>query len=411
MRIIVSLLIFLSPEIWIASRALDQVSFLTRAPLGFEWVVEHIGAHRFLGDLSLILIYGGAFLGLIGHYARIGLSLASIGLFYLIGWLEMKGATVHCHHLLWFSIALALSPCNDVLRLGKRPVLYEGHRYRRALFGIWSIIAMIFVFPGWYKLSLGGTEWLTGKTLYYTVMWKSAQYWNQPITLSFNTPTTYAPLAWAAILFELCAPFLLLLWQRTGLFLILALGFHLGTSLLLNIHFTNLWPCYVVLVPWEKIYKNKQVYHRTSAEITWHSSRLMWAPLLVGILFAGVTMNLSGWPFACYPTFHQKISHKMPLMSVVVRDRQGKTRRINHRRYLHPNNMSWGENWRLAGFYGPTEDQEILRFAKSKIAPLLHDDDQTISFYQSSIDLLSQEITDQKRVYIWELKQSTLIAH
>ena len=50
---------------------------------------------------------------------------------------------------------------------------------------------------------------------------------------------------------ELSAPLILLWYRRTGLFLGLALSFHLGTSLMLNIHFTNLWPCYIALVPWE----------------------------------------------------------------------------------------------------------------------------------------------------------------
>ena len=402
LRVVVSMLLLLSPEFRIALSVIERVSPIAPAPFGFGWVVEHIGPHLLLGQLSLALIYGGALLGLLGWRARSGLALAALGQLYLIGWLQMRGAAVHCHHLLWLTVALAASPCSDVLRIGHRPTLYAGRRYRDGLMAVWAIFAMIFFFPGWFKLTLGGASWLSGETLYHTTLWKAAQYWDQPITLSFESARAYAPLSWGAILFELSAPLLLLWWKRTGVFCVLAIGFHIGTALMLNIHFTNLWPCYVALLPWERwlaLTQTSEAQRVVLRDERSHRMRFALAPLLVGVLYAGATMNLSGWPFACYPTFHQEISHKMPLMSVVVRDQEGRARRIHHQRYLRPNNRAWGENWRLAGFYSPVDERALRAFARSKIKPLLKPTDDSVTLYRSSINLLNHDIKDRKRLF------------
>ena len=132
---------------------------------------------------------------------------------------------------------------------------------------------------------------------------------------------------------------------------------------------------------------------------------LMINGLLIGALYAGVTMNLSGWPFACYPTFHQEISHTMPLMSVVVRDQRGRTRRLEHRRYLRPTNRAWGENWRLAGFYSPVDRGALRAFARSKIKPLLKPSDESVLLYRSSINLLSDEVKDLRLLSSFHLRE------
>ena len=124
--------------------------------------------------------------------------------------------------------------------------------------------------------------------------------------------------------------------------------------------------------------------------------RVVLTSLLVGVLYAGATMNLSGWPFACYPTFHQEISHKMPLMSVVVRDQKGQARRIHHQRYLRPDNRAWGENWRLAGFYSPVDEKVLRAFTRSRIKQFVKSSDYSVTLYRSSINLLSHEVEDHK---------------
>ena len=391
----ISILLLISPEFRIALSVIERISLVNPGPYGFGWIVEYVGPDLALGQLSLALIYVGALLGILGWRARSGLALAALGQFYLVGWLQMRGAAVHCHHLLWLTIALAASPCSDVLRIGQRPTLCQGSRYRDGLITIWAILAIIFFFPGWFKLTLGGASWFSGQTLYHTTLWKAAQYWDQSIKLSFVNPIIYAPLSWCAILFELSAPLVLLWWKRTGLFFALAVSFHIGTSLMLNIHFTNLWPCYVVLLPWERwlTWTQESVVQRDE---TTRAMRYLLAPLLIAVFYAGATINLSGWPFACYPTFHQKISHKMPFMSVVVRDQEGQARRLDYQRYLRPNNRAWGENWRLAGFYSPIDERALRAFTRSRIKPLLKPNDHSVSLYRSSINLLNHDVEDYK---------------
>ena len=410
LRIVVSLLVLISPEVDFGFKLSSVQPPSVSAPWGFGWVHEYIGPQALLGNISLILVYGGAALGLLGIFARVGLAAVSIGLFYLIGWLQMRGATVHCHHLLWFSVALACSPCSDTLKLGRRPIIYCGDRYRGALTVIYAIIAMIFFFPGWYKMTLGGWAWFSGETLYNTMLWKSAQYWDQPIELSFAESSAYAPLSWVAVLFEVSAPLVLLGFRQTALFLILALGFHVGTSLMFNIDFTNLWPCYVVLVPWERWVsvidqspRHVTTHQRTSKVIKHTAPKYVAISLCIGVALAGVSREIKGWPFACYPTFHQEISHRMPLMSVVVRDVRGKARRIHHQRYMRPTNSSWSTNWRLAGLYGKANHDELRRFAERVIKPLLSDTDERALFFLSWIDLKTEEVRDRRLLFEWPL--------
>jgi hypothetical protein len=396
LRIVVSVFLIITPEVWSAYTAFQSPPS-GKIPWGFEWIVESIGFHQEFALLSLVFVYGGALLGVIGHWSRIGLAISSIGLYYLVGRLQMQGAPVHMHHLLWFSVALVFSPCTDVLRLGHRPTYAHGRKYKMPLLILWGIIALIFFFPGWHKMTLGGSPWFSGETLYHTVLWKQQQYWDQNISVSFSQREPYAVLSWIVIIFELGAPLILLWWKRTGLFLILALGFHLGTALMLNIHFTNLWPCYVVLVPWERWISSSQPQNLRTRYWTLY-------PLLFGIVLAGVLRKTDGWPFACYPTFHQQIDSKMPLLSAMVLNANGDTRRIDHQQYIAPTNSSWGKNWRAAGLFGKVEQSTIQEYARQHIIPLTTQKEETIYLYQSKIDVRTSEITDLRLLLEWSFR-------
>lgn len=407
LRITLSALLLISPEFSYGLASLKAPMTLGLAPYGFKWITELLGPSVPLGELSMYMIRCGALCGLLGVYARLGLALAALGQLYLIGWLQMRGATVHCHHLLWFTVALACVPCADSLRLGKRPTLACGPRYRLGLETCSALIAMVFFFPGLHKLTRGGWAWFSGETLHHTALWKAAQYWDSPIMLSFDERLSYAPLAWGAVLFELSAPLLLLWWRRRGLFLLLALSFHVGTALLLNIKFTNLWPCYVVLLPWERwaprCLKRTEALARRAAP--WRGAELCLLPLCLGVAFAGVSMRVNGWPFACYPTFHQEISREMPLLSILVQGARGETRRLDYKALHRPNNYGWSENWRLAGLYSKVSIEALHDYGRSRVAPLLTEEDQVVMFYRSSLNTNSGVIKDRRLLLKWIIRK------
>ena len=407
LRVTLSLLLLISPEFKYGLASLKEPGALGAAPYGFGWVVKLIGPSVALGEFSLYLIYIGALCGLLGVFARVGLTAAALGQFFLIGWLQMRGATVHCHHLLWLTVTLACVPSADCLSLGKRPSLTYGSRYRFGLGVCSALIAMLFFFPGLHKLLKGGWAWFSGETLYHTTLWKAAQYWDKTLPISFDDQLSYLPLAWGAVIFELSAPLLLLWWRRVGLFVALALSFHVGTALLLNIKFTNLWPCYVVFLPWERWLTHLLPAREVRAQMAsrWRSTELLLIPLCLGITLSGISMKIDAWPFACYPTFHQKISLEMPLLSVQVHDARGEVRRLDYKRLQRPNNQSWGETWRLAGFYSKFNVEPLLLYGRSRVMPLLNTDDKVVMFYRSVLNTKSGEVKDQRLLLKWVINQ------
>jgi len=71
--------------------------------------------------------------------------------------------------------------------------------------------------------------------------------------------------------------------------------------------------------------------------------------LILGVGWTGATRTIHGWPFACYPTFHNKVGEAMPMLDVKAMDVTGKVHRIKPRlsRLGGDKQRLWGLMWSL----------------------------------------------------------------
>jgi hypothetical protein len=322
-RIVLCLVVLLSADVHAA------LADAARAHADRTWVVV---AHR-----AVLL---GAAAGLFG--SRLGLAVVAVAGFYLLGFRQIDGP-VHCHHLVWFAALLAASPSTDALSWRARAPHGSGAIYGFPLRVAAALLATIYFFPGFWKLWISGSGWLSGEVLRGHLYWKWTQSWDFVPLFRVDLLPGLLPLSGALVLlFELGAPLLFLVRRAWPLAVGTALVFHGGTALLLDIHFSNLWPFLVVLVPLPLV--------PTIPDDRWPRATTVGVAggLLLGAVGAGLLRSERSWPFACYPTFAEPVPLTMPALAVYLAGEAGDPRPIPLEAFMDPEPADWAEAWRLA---------------------------------------------------------------
>src|SRR5215467_561070 len=240
----------LHPVLW------QPVSFFRWLPLG---VIADPG----LGQALAAILVGLVVLGALGVRTRLMLGLATVVALYVLGLPQNLGKVHHHHNAVWFLAILAASPSGAVLSVDAVMRRRRGEDAGApggalaALRYVWALMAAIYLFPGLAKLVAAVVDG-----------WASAEHqrlvlWNKWWQLEWYG-STIVPLIRADGLpdFVLTAGALTVIVGEVGLgaammfrrtrpvALVLGLGFHLSTALVLGIYFTWLIPAYVALVDW-----------------------------------------------------------------------------------------------------------------------------------------------------------------
>lgn len=326
-----------------------------------------------LGELARAALCLGAFAGLIGRGARLGMLIAAVSGLYLLGLPHAAGVGLHNHHLVWFAALLALSPCADalVLRRGPGPRAAGAGEARLAygvpLRAVWLILGAIYFWPGFWKLATSGAAWMTAENLQNHLYWKWAQSWDFTPALRLDQlPGVLTAGAIGVVLFELSVPALLLTRRGRWVALGAALGFHAFTWALFDIRFESLWMCLVALVPWHRWQRSAEPPAEPPAEPSaersataerWPPATPLLAALVLAVWLAGARGETRGWPLACYPTFDRGAPPTMPTLLVEV---DGVSVRLED--YASPSPALWAEVWQLIGLGRPVSGPALERF-------------------------------------------------
>lgn len=261
-------------------------------------------------------------LGCLGLFTRFSLLLsASLG-FYLLALPGLFSKIVHYHHVVWFLLVLACSPCHHALSLDAWRQKLRGRRfpntryreYAPALKLIQLHIAMIYFFPGLWKLTLQGIpQWCFSDNLRNILFW----HWRYEVHMK----TGWMPLwridqqpwllhigALSATLFELGLPFLVL-WRRGRAPAVCLLAFfHLFNYCFLKLGFWHVLVCDLCLVDWRRLQlRMGGGLERVEAPAPEAGKSVL---LVGGVLLAlngycGLRNILDSWPFSCYPTLSE----------------------------------------------------------------------------------------------------------
>jgi hypothetical protein len=381
LRIVVALLILVSPEFHQAAALAANPALLDVVPEGAGWLPGWSLTPSYVRWASIVVLSSGV-LAVLGFHARASLGLLTLAALPLYSLSQRSGTVLHDMHLFWLSGLLALSPCSDVWALDgwgeprrRAPAEYAlPAQFCRASLGV------IYLFPGLHKLFESGWAWGSAPHVIAQMHAK----WFQMAELPWFRIDHWAKLCalggYGVLLFELA--FLpLALWRPTRpLAALLGVAFHFGTQAFLFIPFVSLWACYVVLVPWSAVLRPKRTVTeasraKRSAQRPTLTLREQWralprgvwpallygSTLLTGAAVQGARGQTQAWPIACYPTFAQTIGETLPDLLMVATSPSGDQVRFTGRERGPRSQAEWGRVFRISGAYGDTPNAAALR--------------------------------------------------
>jgi len=365
LRVLVSALILISPELHQAVGLAARPELLEFVPEGAGWLSALHLTPSSAQTLRLIALSSGA-LALLGFYSRAALALLTLSAMPLYALSQFGGAVLHDMHLFWFSGLLALSPCGDVWALDSwdQQPARAAREYALPVGWCRAFLGVIYFFPGLHKLLESGWQWAAAPHVLAQMHAKWFQMAELPWLRIDRYPWLCSLGGHAVLLFEL-GFFPLASWRKTRtLAALLGLGFHWATQAFFFIPFVSLWACYVVLAPWDRLAQRPT---RAAPRPT-SSSRLNALP---AALFGGLVLSLAivqgvrgqtqAWPIACYPTFAGIIGDSLPDLLVEAESPTGQRVRFNGRERGPRAQAEWGRVFRISGAYGGPPDSHALR--------------------------------------------------
>lgn len=371
LRIIVPLLVLSSPYTWSAwswARVPKEAWVL---PVGLSgWAAELPVGPASVG-LGLCLLTVGCLFGALGIHSRVSLSVATVAAWYVLSVPQRSGSVTHGHHLVWFLGILAASRSGDVMSWGARKA--RGRAPSRDLaYGvpIWMmrfLVAVIFFFPGWWKLQTQGLGWIESDNLRNLLHAKWFQSGELPAWRIDRSPGLLSLLSAAALIFEL--GFVGCLWSRPlrSFGVGVALGFHAFTQVFLSIRFSALWLTYPMFFDAARFR-----FHLTGVRfrrvrpgggaLRWVPAAIVGGLLLVGNVGFGVLGITEAWPFACYPKFSAPTPPELPSVAIEVEGPAGRRTILRGDEPGRPE--VWARRWAL--LRGPPATLRFTNFLKAE---------------------------------------------
>ncbi|HKO52901.1 MAG TPA: HTTM domain-containing protein [Polyangiaceae bacterium] len=369
LRIVVSALIVISPELHQAAALAARPELLNFVPEGAAWLAALHLTPSSAQTLRMIALSSGA-LAMLGFYSRTALALLTLSAMPLYALSQFSGAVLHDMHLFWFAGLLALSPCGDVWALdswGTQPER-AAREYAIPVALCRAFLGVIYFFPGFHKLLESGFEWAAAKHVVAQMHVKWFELAEVP-WLRIDRYPWLCSLGGHAVLFFELGFFPLVSWRKTRtLAAAMGLAFHLSTQAFFFIPFVSLWACYVVLAPWHLLRSRATEHARAGSGKTVQDVKRATLPAL---LFGGVVLTLAivqgvrgqsqAWPIACYPTFAAIIGDTLPDLLIEAESSTGQRVRFTGRERGPRTQAEWGRVFRISGAYGGPPDAPALR--------------------------------------------------
>ena len=309
-----------------------------QVPLPFmSWYPKVVPINEILVHSALILFYISIFTSLFGIKTRWSIVIFTITLFYLFAIPNLYGKVNHNHHLIWFPVILAFSPCADRFSLdayfGKRankPIVHSSRSYSLPFLLIWTMIRLIYFFPGFWKMWSNGLDWCLTDNVRNQMYYKwfalgDSSSWT-PFFRIDQYPILFKASGIYTVLFELSFIPLLLNKSTRKLAIALGIGFHIGTLIFMKIFFVVLVWSYSSFVNWSAIpflkardNPNKQISSNDGFSIVkWIGVTLIFSSIIFGF------GKLYSWPLTVYPTFDSFVEEETDHLIYVATTTNGK---------------------------------------------------------------------------------------
>lgn len=287
------------------------------------WYPKIIPINETIVSIVSIVFYITIFTSLFGIKTRWSIILFTLTLFYLFAIPNFYGKVNHNHHLIWIPAILAFSPCADRFSLdvyfrkrANKSIVHSSRSYSLPFLLIWTLIGLIYFFPGFWKMWSDGLDWcLTNNIrnqMYYKWFALGDLYSWTPFFRIDHYPILFKASGLYTIIFELFFIPLLLNKATRKLAIFLGVGFHVGTLVFMNIFFIVLVWSYLSFVNWSKIPFLRERNNLGRLVSSNNDSRFVkW----IGITLISTSIVFGfgkwySWPFTVYPTFDSIIEEE-----------------------------------------------------------------------------------------------------
>ncbi|MBL8951402.1 MAG: hypothetical protein JNK82_11525 [Myxococcaceae bacterium] len=304
---------------------------LRTPPWGFAWAAPLLPATPHTAELLRWATIAAASFAGVGLFTRAALCVTAALLLLALALPQQWGAGVHTHHLWWFTVLLAASPCADALSLDAKrrgatappaPSLAHGVPVRAA----WLCIGLILFFPGFWKLRTQGLDWALTDNLKHQLWFKWLEHGAQPAVRLDRWPALLKVGGAGVLALELGFVGIVLVERLRPFAVAAALAFHAATRAFFFIGFSSLWACYVVFAPWSR-WLDREPTSPAPPRSPWPALAAA-TFVLCGVALAGARGVEHGWPFACYPTFRHDPGPEAPVLVAVEVLEGGETREV-----------------------------------------------------------------------------------
>jgi hypothetical protein len=357
-----------------------------RVPHGLRSIIEWLPLSAPSVQIASSVYVTCACFGLAGFYTHWCLAGLLVAASYLFAIRQLTGSVLHDMHLLWLLALLCLEPkARDVSldawfakkresseKLANSAKVAAAPKTLRTLPWMRTVLALVYWFPGYWKLRASGAAWFLSDNLQNQMHAKWLQNSVVPSLRMDHIPWLMKFAGAGTIAFELGFGLALLFGPRVRVVIALfGLAFHLSIEHWMLIPFSSLWLCYVVLLPTREectqitpergfLVRIQNIIQTTAA--SWPNlsmrakvSSVAVAMLLVAIFERGIRGEMQSYPFACYPTFQWQQGDSLP--DICVQITNGPLTPILAERAQ----QTWAETWAALGLVGAPYRQEEAR--------------------------------------------------
>ena len=302
-------------SLWETSISFAQLpeSTQTSFPI-FGWFFQALPKSEIVVNLFIFLFILATLGSFLGIRTRLSILLFIVSSCYLFALPNLYGKINHNHHIVWFALILLFSPCDTFYSIqawlkSKRdsalPITHSNSA-TYALFGWWSLIGLIYFFPGFWKLWTSGLDWAFTANFKHQLYskWFELGDWLPVFRIDYH-PYLLDISGLFTVSFELF--FLFFIFQRKlrPYAIISGLLFHAGTLVFMDIFFVVLLLSYIGFINWQQWFPPKTIQKTTQDSLS-NIQRWTINILLFGVFSFGI-LKVHSWPLSVYPTFDEII--------------------------------------------------------------------------------------------------------
>lgn len=315
-RILLGVVVLGTGELWSLGALVPAEDVRVFAPWPFGPLVDVLPR----GPLALVVYRALTFVAaaavVVGARTRIASAALAVLLTVDVLLLQLTGAPLHLHHLIWFTTLLALAPAGARLSLDARRAAPLGdaealeHGARVFALGCASVLGAVYFFPGLHKAFDHGSPFADVDALRRLVHLKAYEA-GQPVPWIAAHRTWLALGGLLVIVLELAVwPLAILHRMRAAAFLIVC-ALHAAFAFFVFIPFTALLACAPLLVV--GALPDRAAFRRAP-----RTALIASALLVAWVSFEGARGNMRGYPFASYPTFSTRVPHSIETATIGI---------------------------------------------------------------------------------------------